>query len=310
MSIVMNYKQQVCAIRKHHRCIAGLDKTIDCIGKQQIQAAFEAGKLLIHIKFQTPSNGWGKWCKSTLPDISQTTLDRYARLARQSVLTECIEKYRTLYEAYKGEGIMSEQTRITVKPPLVEDPTNTAPKIAGKESVYKDVLYGGLLSSTLKKKSKIGGTVKGLLNTLKGDARKQMIETLLKEQGEPTEADFVPSNVEKVTTSPNGKVQTTTYRNAPLQRGMSRSAKALGLIHDLADVLNEDTTLTTDNLMIYNELDLIKKWRKTILDLSNEAAKQKGKAKGKRISAYDIASKSKVSVDIGKGAKKETVLTE
>lgn len=109
-------KVVVQQIIQYHNAVVQADKTIADTAKQQIEAAWNCGNWLRKAKAECPSNGWGKWCKENLPQLSTSTIQRYILLSEKSDLTKCVAKYETLNQAYIGEGITGEpQQRVTVK---------------------------------------------------------------------------------------------------------------------------------------------------------------------------------------------------
>ncbi len=114
-------------IRRYHGVVVHADKTIADAGRKQIRAAYNCGLLLAQQRAKCQSNGWGKWCKKHIPEISKSTIGRYILLTEVSDLTHLETKYRTLNAAYVGEEITSApRQRITIKTVTPAEPVERA----------------------------------------------------------------------------------------------------------------------------------------------------------------------------------------
>ena len=106
----------VTQIRQYHNQVVSLNKRIADVGREQIRAAYKCGQLLAQERAKCQPNGWGRWYKKNLPDISKSTIGRYILLTEVSDLTHLERNYRTLNAAYVGEKITSApRQRITIK---------------------------------------------------------------------------------------------------------------------------------------------------------------------------------------------------
>ncbi|HOX59023.1 MAG TPA: hypothetical protein P5205_18085 [Candidatus Paceibacterota bacterium] len=111
-------------IRQYHGVVLNAYKTIADTGRQQIEAAYKCGQLLVKEKAHVRSGHWGRFCESC--GISEDTAGRYIKLCKSADLRDLIQNYSTLNSAYQGEGITSPQRqRIRVITPAPAT-TNTA----------------------------------------------------------------------------------------------------------------------------------------------------------------------------------------
>lgn len=184
----------VAQIRQYHNQVLSLNKTIADVGREQIRAAYRCGELLARQRMKCPTNGWGKWCKMNLPDMSKSTIGRYISLTEVSDLTHLERNYRTLNAAYVGEGITSApRQRITITAIDTASPSAGAevkPTVAHRSN-GRGNNGGGKVDSArsngdenvavdLKAKLKGGGNLGDLLNKVSPKARAEIESQLQK----------------------------------------------------------------------------------------------------------------------------------
>lgn len=214
-------------ILQYHNAVVQADTTIADTRKKQIEAAWNCGRQLLEARSECPSNGWGKWCKENLPQLSTSKIQRYIKLSEKSGLTECLTKYESLNKAYIGEGITGKpQKRVTVK---------SARNSGGAGS------GNGGRPEKLKLRLKGGGVID--INTLP-----QRVQDQIREQ-----AKTAPLVSDSIATTAN-------YRNNPVAVEANRRETALRLIGELAEVLERDTSATEENVAIYGAMKPLAKW--------------------------------------------------
>jgi hypothetical protein len=179
----------VTQIRQYHGQVVSADKSIADIGKAQIRAAYKCGQLLAQERARCQPNGWGRWCKKNLPDMSKSTIGRYILLTEVSDLTHLERNYRTLNAAYVGEEITSApRQRITIET-IKGSSANT-----GHGQGLKHHNGDGNDGINLKAKVKGGGNLGDLMSKVSPSARAEI------------ESQFEKSPVN------GGKVQKATFR--------------------------------------------------------------------------------------------------
>lgn len=132
----MSRPEIVEQIRQYHGVVLKADKAIADTGRQQIEAAYKCGQLLVEEKAHVRSGHWGRFCKKC--GISEDTAGRYIKLYKSAGLRELIKNYRTLTAAYVGLEITpAPRQRIRVIPPIAlpaPSDANVNIPVAGRNS--------------------------------------------------------------------------------------------------------------------------------------------------------------------------------
>lgn len=177
-------KDVVEQIRQYHSLVSNADKTITDAGRQQIEAAYKCGQLLVEEKAYVRSGHWGRFCEKC--GMSEDKAGRYIKLYKSAGLRELIQKYRTLNSAYQGEGITSPQRqRITIKavgsaqtpPPSSGNKSTVAHRSGGKldlAPVIADVEDGINLKAKVKGFGTLGDLLKSVPPAVRADIESQL----------------------------------------------------------------------------------------------------------------------------------------